>query len=73
MVKRFVLVIALFMGIFLVGCKPPSGVARTGEERQRSLRNAIVFQQRMMVDEWDDFWLTDRVSYMSYWPVRETD
>jgi len=73
MMKRLALLVALFIGVFMVGCKPPSGVARTGEERQRSLKNAMDLQLRMMVDEWDDFWLTDRASYMSYWPVRETD
>jgi len=73
MMKRLALLVVLFIGVFVVGCKPPSGVARTGEERQRSLKNAMDLQQRMLVDEWDYFWLADRVSYMTYWPVRETD
>ncbi len=42
-------------------------------QRERRYRNMGNLHARMLVDDFDTFWLADRPTYLSYWYVREAD
>jgi hypothetical protein len=67
--KRLFVVLALLAATFMAGC----GLVHTYEERKRRFRNINELQSRMIVDDFDYFWLVDRPTYLSYWYVREAD
>ena len=67
--KRLLALLILTAATFLAGC----GVTYTYRERERRFRHTNDIQARMLIDDFDSFWLYDRPSYLSYWYVREAD
>ena len=70
--KRFILLIlvVLFIGSFLGGC---SGMAHTFQERKDRFRTIDDLRVRGFVDDCDQVAFYDRPSYLSEWPIRDTD
>ena len=70
--KRFVLsiLVVLFIGTFLGGC---NGMAYTYQERKDRFRTMDDLRTRQFVDDCDYVALANRPSYMSNWPIRDTD
>ena len=70
--KRFVLsiLVVLFVGSFLGGC---SGMAYSYQERKDRFRIMEDLTRRQFIDDCDMVALLDRPSYMSEWPIRDTD
>jgi hypothetical protein len=46
------------------------GVADTNAERQERLKEVHNIGWRQLVDDWDAFWLNDRATRLSEYPVR---
>ena len=70
--KRFILsiLVVLFVGSFLGGC---NGMAYSYQERKDRFRTMQDLRKRQFVDDCDMVAMCDRVSYMSDWPIRDTD
>ena len=70
--KRFVLLIlaVLFIGSFLGGC---NGVAHSFRERKDRFRTIDDLRVRGVVDDCDYVAMYDRPSYLTEWPIRDTD
>ncbi len=70
--KRFILfiLVVLFIGSFLSGCH---GIAHSYQERKDRFSTIDYIYARQIVDDCDQVVLLDRPSYMSYWPIRDTD
>ncbi len=70
--KRFVLfvLVALFIGSFLAGC---NGMVYSLDERKRRFKIIDDIRARQFVDDCDYVALYDRPSYLTEWPVRDTD
>ncbi|MDY7011347.1 MAG: hypothetical protein SVV80_11450 [Planctomycetota bacterium] len=69
--KRFVLFVfvVLCIGSLLAGC----GMVKRPSERVQSFRNIDDIRARQFVDDCDYVGLYDRPSYLTEWPVRDTD
>ena len=69
--KRFVLFVfvVLCIGSLLAGC----GTVKTQSERERSFKTIDDIRARQFVDDCDYVGLYDRPSYLTEWPVRDTD
>jgi len=67
--KQLVLVIALCVAAFIMGC----GMVDTYPERVRRMSNSSEYHARMIVDDSDVFWMADRPTYLSYWHLRDAD
>ena len=69
--KQFMLFafVVLCIGSFLSGC----GMVKSPSERVRSCRNIDDIRARQFVDDCDYVGLYDRPSYLTEWPVRDTD
>jgi uncharacterized protein YceK len=63
--KRLIVLVAL-LGAFLAGC----GLVHSHEERKRRYKSITQLQARMIMDDWDYFWLAERPSYLTYWYLR---
>ena len=73
--KRFVLFIlaVLFIGTFLGGCTGVDGVAYSQTERESRVKTINDIYDRQFVDDCDAVFLYDRPTYLTEWPVRDTD
>ncbi len=71
--KRFMLLafVVLCIGSFLSGCE--SGMVKSPSERMRMCGTIGDIRDRQFVDDCDYVGLYDRPSYLSEWPVRDTD
>ena len=69
--KRFLLFVfvVLCIGSFLSGC----GMVHSQEERMRRFKVIDDIRARQFVDDCDYAVLLDRPSYLTEWPVRDTD
>lgn len=59
-------ILVLLVAVCLVGC----GLVHTPQERHRRYRTITKLNARMIVDDWDYFWLADRPSHLTYWYLR---
>ena len=64
--KRLILLLVVLVGACLAGC----GLVHTHDERKSRYKSIVKLQARMMVDDWDYFWLAERPSYNTYWYLR---
>ncbi len=78
--KRFFLLVVLFVMVVSVGCRERAvpfgfgdGQVDTHAQRARRYANITEYEARGLVDDIDTFWLADRPTYMSYWHLREAD
>jgi uncharacterized protein YceK len=67
--KRLVVLLVLLAAACLAGC----GLVDTYEQRKRRYRTITKYHARMIVDDWDYFWLAERPSYLTYWHLRGAD
>ena len=69
MMRRICLLIVLCacFTALLAGC---SGVADSGAERYSRAKQINDLQMRMLVDDWDYFWLYDRNTYLTKYHPR---
>jgi len=68
--KKFLGLLIVLAGLFLTGCGLTN---KSYAQRERRYRNITDLQARMIVDDFDTFWLADRPTYLTYWYVREAD
>ncbi len=64
--KRLLVLLVVLAGACLAGC----GLVDSQQERKRRYKTIVQLQSRMIVDDWDYFWLADKPSYLSPWQVR---
>ncbi|MDY6912848.1 MAG: hypothetical protein SVT52_00080 [Planctomycetota bacterium] len=65
--KTLLMVIVLAVGSLLVaGCT----LMDTAEQRNRRVGQTADFQNRMLVEDWDYFWLFERNSRLTQWHPR---
>jgi len=64
--KRLLIVLMLFLGCATTGC----GLMDTPSQRHRRIIQAHNFQWRMLVDDWDNFWLCERNSRLTEYHPR---
>ena len=71
--KRFVLfvLVVLCVGSLLSGCG--SGMVHSQQERARRYKICNDLYARQLIDDWDYVALNDRPSYLTEWPIRDTD
>jgi len=67
--KSLLIAAVLVLCTFVVGCNCP-GLVDTRAERRNRQELIVNLNTRMMVDDWDFFWLMDRNSYLTYWHPR---
>jgi len=71
MKKLLVLIVLLWIGLGMTagGCasKQPFTVAETADEVQRRDARITNLQLRMLLEDWDYFWLYDRSVQLSRW------
>jgi len=67
--RHCLLLVLLCVALLAAGC----GMVDTYEQRERRISNMSGYHARMFVDDSDVLWHADRVSYLSYWHLRETD
>ena len=65
--RKLLALVILLAGTFLAGC---GLVNATYAERERRYRHITHYQARMIVDDFDYFWLAERPSYLTYWYFR---
>ena len=68
--KKFLGLLMVLAGLCLTGC---GLVNKSYDQRERRYQNITNLQARMIVDDFDTFWLADRPTYLTYWYVREAD
>lgn len=65
--KKLLALTILLAAVFIAGC----GLADMSyHERENRYRSKLAMDARMMIDDFDYFWLVDRPSRLSYWYVR---
>lgn len=64
--KRLLVLLVVLVGTCLAGC----GLVDSHQERKRRYKTITQLQSRMIIDDWDYFWLADRPSYLTTWHVR---
>lgn len=64
--KRLLVLLVVLVGACLAGC----GLVDSQQERKRRYKTITQLQGRMIIDDWDYFWLADRPSYLTSWHVR---
>jgi len=67
--KRLAVLVVLLVAACLAGC----GLVHTHEERKRRYKSITKLNARMIMDDWDYFWLAERPSYLTYWNARGTE
>jgi len=67
--KRMALLLVLLVSSCLAGC----GLVHTRQERHRRFKTISALQARMIVDDWDYFWMVDRPSYLTQWHISATE
>ncbi len=68
--KKLLVLTILFAAMFIAGC----GLADMNyDQRENRYRNKLAMDARMMIDDFDYFWLVDRPSRLTYWYVRSGD
>ena len=83
--KKLCLLLALAIAACIIGCHQTSeeaktegyllratggnGVVENDIERQRRIDAINNLSRRMMIDDWDAFWMYERTSRMTYYPV----
>ncbi len=67
--RRLLVLTVLLLGMVLGGC----GLVHSRADRERRYKEAIQFQARMIVDDWDNFWLAERPSYLTEWHLRQVN
>ena len=63
---RWLIAIVLVFSVVLVGC---TTVETAGEHHRRMMLTSDL-NARMMVDDWDYFWLANRPHRLTHWPIR---
>jgi hypothetical protein len=63
--KKFALVVVLLAGTLMVGCAPT--LTESAPERSRRIALQSDIQMKMLVEDWDCFWLMDKNSTLSQW------
>jgi outer membrane protein assembly factor BamE (lipoprotein component of BamABCDE complex) len=63
----FLLAVMIFVTTLLSGC---SGVGDSYSDRLRRGKHINDLQTRMLVDDWDYFWLYEHNTYLSEWYPR---
>ncbi|MFP4054077.1 MAG: hypothetical protein ACLFV7_09460 [Phycisphaerae bacterium] len=58
------------VGVFASGC---AGLGHNADEREVRREHIWKAQQRMLVDDWDYFWLHDRSSALTSWNFKVGD
>ncbi len=61
--KKLLAAILIVAGSFLIGCT----VTETAQERNVRLKQVTDLNSRMLVEDWDTFWLYDNNSRLSQW------
>ncbi len=67
--KRLLLLLVVVVSTCLAGC----GLVHTRQQRQRRFRTISALQARMIVDDWDYFWMLNRPSYLTEWHISATE
>lgn len=63
-VSVLIILLALTASIFLSGC---STLVETPEARNRRYKQITNLQMKMLVEDWDYFWMYERSSSASQW------
>ena len=64
--KKLLVWMVLIAGSFLAGCTPVD----TAQERNARVNQISDMQMKMLVDDWDAFWLYDQNVRLSRWSPR---
>ena len=67
--KCLFVLIVLCVAVWLSGC----GLADTENQRKLRYKHVVDANTRMLIDDWDHFWLMDRPSKLTHWHVRDRD
>ena len=62
--KKLAMVLILLAGTLMCGC---STLTETPPERNRRIALQNDLQMKMLVEDWDTFWLQEHVSSLSRW------
>ncbi|MCK4601072.1 MAG: hypothetical protein KAU28_01315 [Phycisphaerae bacterium] len=65
--KKILILLVVLTGLILAGC---AGSIDTASERKTRIKNINAMNARMLVDDWDFFWMQDCSSQLMEWHTK---